>query len=668
MLLHRRRGLAAFIAAFVLLLGLAPLATAGKDDPKPGGMSSARLEILDVKLTNAPVAGNVRAALGIVSGDATTVEQPFASIALDGVRVGDQNLLGKSVKSNDADNSKKVDVPLTAAGIDGALTIAELAASATEDSATSTLAGLDGELTLGALGLTSDFGGQGIVSRVTPKFSTSSVGVDVGPIALQLGDLLPAELLEALPFSTIVSLAGELKLDVVGRLREVRGLLREINAKIDAVQETAAELGDAKGALDALIAGNPEIAALQAQVDAARAQVVSATATVQQEQATLADLTAQKSALEADLLACLVLCDVLQAELTTLNATIDSQQQTVAAAQSQLATATASLTDAEAALAAAIAAAGDALQAASALVDQLQAELDNLLDTLEGLLGNLPNLDALIQGALDALKGAPLVSIGRLNIGVETVADAERGVGKVACSAQGVKVLGTQLGAMSCSSLQGEFGKLQSGIFGVLGKLPVAGSVPQPTVAGLETTQSGSAGPDDDGRTSSKASITALRLGVPSVELQAVVDTLVADLIRELEGLAASTPLAPALDQVLTTVLEQLDSLPTGDLLRGLRTVGVDAAAGGLSSASEFVPPAEVKGGNQEQETEEGSGPGSTVKPHVTTPQERAALPFTGSGYVLAFTALALLTMVAGATLTLAPTMARGPRATGSGR
>jgi predicted nucleic acid-binding Zn-ribbon protein len=662
MSLHRRRGFAACVTAIALLVGLTPLALAGNNDPEAGGSTEARLKILDLELTNVPAVGDVGAALGIASGDATTFDRPFASIALDGLRVGDQRLAAESVTSDDADGSRKVDVPFGAAGVDGALTIAELAASATEDSASSTLGGLGGSLTLDALGLTSNFGGQGIDSDATAKMSTSDVGVDIGPVGLQLGDLLPEELLEALPFSKIVALAGDLDLDVVGALRDARALLRQINDQVDDIQATIDELADAEETLDALISGNSEISALQDEVDAAAADVAAATAALQEEQATLNDLTAQKSALETQLAGCTVGCDVLQAELDALNASIETQEADVAAAQERVATATTELQDAQAALDAAVAAAGGALQEAGEAVDQLQAELENLLDELEDLLAGLPDLDALIQGAIDALQGAPLVSVRRLSLGVDTLADASQGVGNATCSAGGVNVLGTQLGAMSCSALTDEFDELESGIFALLSDLPVAGSLPRPTVGGLSMTETGSTGPNADGRTASAASITALRLGVPSVALDAVVDTLVADLTQQLEDIAGSTPLTPALDELIASVLQQLGSLPTGALLDGLRTVGVEAAVGGVESASEFVPAAGAARGNDP------AGETKPDDPEASDPQQRAPLPFTGATHLAAFVALALLAMVAGTGLRLVPQMsgATGSRVRGS--
>ncbi|HVM34684.1 MAG TPA: hypothetical protein VM784_05010 [Actinomycetota bacterium] len=651
MSLHRRRGFAACVTAIALLVGLTPLALAGNNEPETGGITDARLKILDLELTNVPVAGDVGAALGIASGDATTFDRPFASIALDGVRVGDQRFAAESVTSDDADASRRVDVPFGAAGVDGTLTIAELAASATKDSASSTLGGLKGSVTFDALGLTSKFGGQGINSNATSKMSTSEVGVDIGPVGLQLGDLLPEELLEALPFSKIVALAGELDLDVVGALRDARALLRQINALVDDIQATIDELADAEEALDALISGNSEIAALQDQVDAAAADVAAATARLQEEQATLNDLKAQKNALEAQLAACTVGCDVLQADLDALNASIDAQEAEVAAAEQQVATATTELQDAQGALDAAIAAAGGALQQAGAAVDQLQAELENLLDELEGLLADLPDLNALIQGAIDALQGAPLVSVRRLSLSVDTLADASQGVGDAACSAGGVSVLGTQLGAMSCSALTDEFDELESGIYALLSDLPVAGSLPQPNVGGLSMSESGSTRPDANGRTASAASITALRLGVPSVALDAVVDGLVADLTQQLEDLTGSTPLSPALDELVASILQELGSLPTGALLEGLRTVGIDAAVGGIQSTSEFLAvPAATR--------EDDPAGTSAGDPNTSSgPQQRAPLPFTGAGHLAAFVALALLAMVAGVGLRLVPQM-----------
>ena len=632
------RALAACAITCLFLLAVAPLAGAAKNQQK-GGTVDARLNVLEVDLTHVPVVVDVGAALGVATGDATTVGDSLASLILNGIRVGDKHIGSHSVSSENNTGPQEVTVPLDGPGIDGSLTIAKIAAAATADTATSTLSGLDGSLELETLGLTAFFGGQGIDNYVDAEVAKSTVGVDVGPIRLQLGDLLPAELLEALPLSVLLDLLRDLDLNIAGLVGEARAVLRQIEAQIDDIQATAEDLADAEADLDSLLGSNPGAQAAQQQVTTATAAVTTATATVSQRQSELDALNAQKAVVEQQLAACAVACGALQAQLTTLTGSVTAKQQEVAAAQAALVAAQSQLQAAQAALDAVLAGASDALKAANALVDQLQGVLNDLLDQLEDLLGNVPNLSQLIEDALDAFErrspAGDRTPPGR-GIGSDR---RHRGQGEGSVFGGRREDPRKPGGRDPCADLRGRFNELTSGIFDLLSGLPVVGSLPRPTVDGLVTTESGTSAPDDEGRTAAAASITALQVAVPSIELEAVVDKLVADLVAQLTDLAASTPLAGTLDQVIDTVMQQLDDLPTGDLLDGLRTVGIRASAAGVRSTAAFAT----------SDTEILGSPDSKQGPET--------LPLTGAGHLLAMLALGFWALIAGAAANLMPTL-----------
>lgn len=635
--LKKSRAVAGLAVTGIMMVVLAPFAGAEKAAKTVDGTTSSRLNILSLRLTEVPALGSVGADLGLATGDATTLDRPVATISLEGLKVGDQSLGSHSVSSDDGAEPTEVTVPLDAPGINGALTLAVLGASATSDSATSVLRGLEGTLGLGPLGLTTELGGQGITSHVDPSVSESKVGVDIGPIGLQLGDLLPEELLSALPLSVLVDLAGTLDLSIEQLLQDLMDTLDDANATVDEIQATATSLTQAESDLDALIAADPQVNAARQQVAAAAAALDAARASLVQEQQEAAALSDQLATVQQQLAACTVGCAVLQSQVSALTTQLQGAQQDVVTAQTAVTAAESALQSAQGALDTALQTASAAIQAANDLVDRLQAELDTLLSTLETLLGSLPDLDALLQDVLDALRGAPILSIGRLQLGVSAVADASKGTTGVTCSAGGVSILGNQLGGVSCADLRDQFGALSDGIFGALEGLPVIGALPKPSVNGLIIDQDASPQANQNGRTSARASISALSFSIPSVSLGAVVDQVVADLLQQLEDLAASTPLASTLDQVVATVTQQLAALPTGALLAGLKTVGIDASLGGIEANSNLTNAA-----NTAQPI-----PGTDVEA-TDEPQGRAPLALTGSGQVLLALALALWSIVAG--------------------
>lgn len=644
---------------------VAPASAGGKTPTKGVGTTSTSLQLVDVRLSAVPQLGELRAALGTAGSEATTVGDSFASVLFTGAVAGGETVGHQEVSSSDGIGSDSVSVPLSGPGIDGHLTIAELTARAGPDSAAALLRALSGQVDVGPLGLSATIGENGISSEVVEDLAASRTGAGIGPIDLEVGDLLPAELLGALPLSALLDLLDGVDLNLGATLNAQVQTLRDTLATLDTLQTKLDELAEAEAQLDELLSGNEallaEIDAAQAEVEAAEAAVAAAEADLAEAQAAetaaqaeLDALQAEKAALqaaiddlEAQLVDCLlaIVCDPLLAQLATLNAEMAALDAEIAAASNDLAEAQADVAEAEAALAAAqaeLAAARaaldallagsdvEAINAAQELVDTLQALIDDLLAQLQDLLGQLPDLSTLIDQLVGLLADAPLLSINELNVAVKSAADARAGRAEVQCGATGVSVLGQSLGAMTCNELATKFDELAGGILNVLKSLPVVGgAVPGVTVEGLKSSTSASDGPDADGRTSAMAGLSALHVGIPSVELEAVVDTLVADAIAQIEGVVASLPAgSDAVQQLLTTLKGQLSALPTGDALQGLETIGVDAVLGKLISRSSF----------QAQDASEPLGsPKNPPRPQVAPPVSHGAptphnapLPFTG--------------------------------------
>ncbi|MFN2388831.1 MAG: hypothetical protein ABR575_04410 [Actinomycetota bacterium] len=679
---RNRVALGVFVVSTLAAWAIGPFTASAKDVTTGVGTTSTSLQLVDVSLTEVPALGTLNAALGLASTDATTVDDTLASVLFTGATIAGQSSGSEGVSSSDGVDSKNVSVPLSGPGIDGSLTIAEMRAEATSDSATALLNALEGQVDVALLGLSATTGANGTTSRVVPKIAESRTGASLGPVELTLGDLLPADLLDALPLSAVLDLIDGLDLDLGAVLSGQIDALRDLLTTLDTLQDKVDELAGAQDQLLDLVGGNTALlgqidAAQQtvsdaaAAVDAAEVAVTDAQAAVAAAQTTLDGLNADKAALEAEKAALEALlaecpdpttCAALQsqidaidaeiaavdAQIVTAQATLDAAQADLAAAQADVTAAQTTLDTAQAELDALLAGLdAGAIQTLQDTIDSLQAQIDALLVTVEDLLGQLPDLTALIDQVLALLADAPLVAVGALNVSVESAADAVKGTADVSCGATGVSVLGQSLGALSCAELSRQFDDLAGGILDVLQSLPVAvTAVPEVTVDGLKATTSASKGPDAQRRTSASASLSALEIGVPSVELGAMVDGLVQDALAEIETIVAGLPAGSTeVQALLNTLKAQLEALPTGQALDGLNTVGVDAVLGGLISRSSFQ--ADPGDNAEPPSTRPPTEPGDPSDPPAAAP-----LPFTGPATPIALPiAVAMWLMMAGALL-----------------
>ncbi len=693
------------IAAAVATVAVVPFGKAAESRAAGKGYAATSIKLLTAELSSVPVVGDVGASLGTVTADASTLERPLANILVEAVKAGDKTLGSHRVSSDDSSGgaSEGATFPLNAAGIDGAVSVARLRAEATEDSAKALIEALTGNVKIASVGFGASAGEQGIRSVVDSHESSSRAGVAVGPIEVRLADLLPAELLNALPLNIVLDLAKKLNLPL-GDLSGVFNTLRQVVSTIDDVQAKIDELNEARRQLSNLINDNAPIQAAQDAVDSALAEVAAAEAVVAQTVQDLADLEAQKASLDsqiaslkserdalvaqlADCNALGILCTLvgdaitaIQNQIAALNGQIAALENERAGVERQIAAARQALDEAQAALDAARAtlaaaraelqalidgAAGAAIQTLQNLIDQLQAQLTELIDTLEDLLKQLPDIKALLDELLDGIGDASVLSVGKISFEVSAMTDADSGNAAVDCSADGVSVLGQSVGAQSCRELVDALASVSDSIAGVLRKLPVAGgAIPKTTVAGLEVTEAVS-GPDAEGFRSATAGITALHVGIPSVSLKSVVDDVVADALAAVEGITGSSDITTTVEDLLSQVEAQLSALPTGDVLAGLKTVGVDMRVGGLTTTSRFranaVPESPDTPETPETETPDAPNPDDEPRspnapeqegPNAPpAPEEQGGpMPFTGGPAVFP-AAIALWLLAAGAML-----------------
>jgi hypothetical protein len=188
--------------------------------------------------------------LGLLEGltEATTRATPDARAALSPLRIGDDRPHDVSAGPGESTGGDAVvPGPLSALVSGLGLSAFGVSADADEDGAIATIAAVDA--TLDALNLTSlDIGLTGVVSEVTRTGSSAEQDLTVDGLDIALGDILPADLLAALPLDALLDLITELGdaglLPGVGGLRtRSRDWSATSRTRLDPAPSTR-ELGD----------------------------------------------------------------------------------------------------------------------------------------------------------------------------------------------------------------------------------------------------------------------------------------------------------------------------------------------------------------------------------------------------------------------------------------
>lgn len=453
---RRRVAVGVFMASCVAAFAVAPFPAMGAEVGT--GKTSTNVDLVEVSLTNVPRLGTLRANLGVASSEATTQGTPAASVLLDAVRVGNQIVSAHKASSSEGESSKSVEIPIGVAGIGGHLTVADMSAEATADSATALLNALSGTIDVGPLGFDAQIGDNGIMSTVTPDAASSRAGASFGPIELRLGDLLPAEVMGALPLSALLDLVDQLGIalpvdvsdqvqvirDLISVLEEVETKIRELDAARDDLDELVSDNAAVQAAQDAVDEAQAAVDAAQAQLaqaeaayaaalsaletaqsdaSAAQQQLTDATNQVSSMNAQMAQLQEHKATLESQLAACSieVVCNDLRAQIAAIDTQIAATQAQLEGAQADAATAAAAVAATGTILAEAQAAhdaAQDAVDEAQAAVDAAQAELasaqsslqqaiDQIIDpVVDQALALIEQIQSQIMDLLDTLEGA----------------------------------------------------------------------------------------------------------------------------------------------------------------------------------------------------------------------------------------------------------------------
>lgn len=538
---------------------------AGSSVPAGGAGTGAGTAGTTISLASLSLGNSTTSAsLGTLQATATSVSNLVSTLSLQGTQVLGQEAPGTTISSTGGSKSGNANVSVPAAsGFSGTLTLANYLVDATGGKATADLGALTGGITGGPLGLSAALGQHGLGSVVDPTSATSGVDLSSPGFSLTLGDLLPANVLDALPLGTVLSLVQGLHLPLPA---DVANQVSQLTAQIPAVGTAAGQL---TGQLAQLQAAQTALMSTAAQLAPANPAVKGALGTVNGITGTLSSLPSLSSAAATPIL-------------------------------SQLGTALTGLAQADPT---------GQLAAALAKVQSLTAGVQPLLDQLTGAISGLPNLSNLLNSLLGDLHGAPLVSLGQLGLSLASAANAQAGQATLSCTLGSLSVLGTSLlggsaplgsvtGAVgsvtsalptgsllggpptsaspsgSCRAVTSTFSTVQSLLTAALGKLPVAAPLSDVvSVSGLQPTTSATSHPDANHTTSATAGITPLQLAINPLALTNVADPLLGQLTGPLDQLLGALG-APA-----------LPGLPTSGLASsGLPSAGTASAASGLGS------------------------------------------------------------------------------------
>jgi hypothetical protein len=623
------RHLRALTGLALMTVGSLAVGSASGVNPSPPNTGAAVSSIQLPRVTITDAAGNTSTVdLGALTARASTDRNLAASLGLDGGDILGTGLPGWSLDASGGWQSGDHDINITTGGAAAALHIVGYDVQTADQTAHSSFDALTGTATATPLVVQADVGQHGVDATVQPHISSSSVSLTVTGLQVRMGDLLPTDVLDALPLSGLIDLVSALGLPLPVGANSVDTQLADLTTVLASVQSAAGQLNSAQSA--------------QQQVAVAQTQLAN----------DLAALQAAQQGLVLDL-----------PLILSLQQQVSADQAAVTAAQ--------------------------ALVNAQPPVNTLITSLGNLLTDVQNDLAALPDLTALRGQLVSALTAAPLLDVGALGATATSNATDGAGTGAVTCTVTGASVLGQPVPGGPCSDLVDRYAGISSLLSGALAQLPLTQPV-LPVLDGLaeSTTLTTPAPADVD--SNGAAGLTPLHVALPSATLHAIADPAVSGLTAALapaqvalSGLGLPA-VAGAVSGPLGTLGTTLASLPSGSGLAGLHTVGLDVSLFGLSTAalhhrsSPGAPPAAGSGGDAARGG--GTGTGGTVStpagparpPHashpptaVDLPAQRTtvhsplpALPFTGDNAAVQLAA-ALIACLVGAHLVLVGRRAR---------
>jgi cell division septum initiation protein DivIVA len=605
---HRLRTIVVLAASASLAIAAAPGVAQGASTPAGTGSSQGATSLLQLAL------GTDALGLRVVGEDSKTSNDsgaggPIARESVSPLQVSSTLVPALSALSlpsvetssssgEDGDATDPVDLGALVAGapVPGLLsgTIDSIALRSLVDAsgATSTAQGAVHDLAvLGGLfrlaNASADLGSTALVTDAGAVRGLQLDGLEVVNLGALL-DMLGLSLSD-LPLDTAIGLLDQLGLPIPGGV-SADALLATVNGLLSDTSAVRGQVSTLQGQIDDL----------QAQIDPLDAQLATATASV-------STLTSQLSAAQAALAGCgglPLVCDPLQAQVDTLTAQLGTAQASVTSLNSQ--------------------------------IDALQAQIDALLDQIDALLATIQaavdQLTGLVNGILDGLGAAPLLSVSDLVVGVTAKADdtLASSVASVVGSVGDVKLGTVSLGGLDAGALLSQATALSDQVTSTLGAILATIDPALAGVVDIDLLDKTTSVTESGGVTNAVAGITGLRATVTPPDVCAVLDRLTQqDTVGSvLTGLGGQLPAIPG---PVGTVLGDLGS-----------TVSCSAATGNLEAAA---LPAGVLGAITQPVRVEAlsiSGTGSFSVAGSSSTPSGPTLPATGGDARLAVLALAL--------------------------
>lgn len=559
--------------ATVLALVVLPATGAAAQTPENVGTATTQLDILSLDIAGVPVVSDVLSDLDLGSllsyasidtnaeRNARGNGQPFALSQL--LALG-QEFTARS----DGDNTAGGESASLPGGL-GSVTVGQLSAIVDGLEATSVVDTLNASLAniavLPGLGVVLPESGSRSIANEAQ--SAAQNGAVLSGLELNLGDILPLDLLNNLDLGSLLGLLGDLGLTDL-----------QLTAIVDQLTGDLTELDSLTNQLTALLgtAGLDSIEGLVAQIDT---------------------LVAQIEALEGilatdDLDAALELLDVSCTGLPLLDDVLCNPDEAFTEIGVLQDVALGELTELEGLL---------------ATVEGLVAQIEGVLTGLTDLVGGL--LDTL-TGLLDGLLGTDLLSLDALTLGVSSAA-GEDAHATALCDAGGVSVLGLGSPVEGCDALKSALSGLPGSLTGLLDNLPIVGGTLDGVVdvGGLEIIEN--VGTDGDFQVS-RAAVTPLSVGVDLSNLDLGLGAVDGDLLGVVDGLLGEFDLlggllgggtssqgmraqsvqaqqVAGLEGLLGTATGLVGGLLGGDL-GGLGLPSLELAGPGMESVSNFGP------------------------------------------------------------------------------
>lgn len=547
------------LAVGALTLPLVGASAASSAASTPMGTASTSVSALSLEIDGGSVLPGVDVSLELLEGGTYASTDPagprggpFAAAQMTPLAIGDETFGAVEARSDG-------DAAARGALVDeSGVTVAPVSATA-EANAARARASLDASVAevvalAGSLGIGVDLATN--TSHVDDSAASARQGLLVSGIDLELGDLVPLDVLEQLPLDTILDLLASLDVGVPA-----------VDAAIAAVEDAVVALDDAVAAVE------------------------SAGAAVSSPLADVADLGALVADLE-DILTTLGAVDVVGdpvGALATLTGVVDSLATLgidcgVSPDLLSLATDLADLVgcvtaerDASQALLV------DAVVAVEAAVDVLVGAVAGVEAAVDDLLTALVDLEALlgeITGLLDDLAGSELLAVGVIDVSVTAVATdtVEGSSATLVCEPVAVTVLTQEIVSPSCEEVAGAVEDLQdtldaalAELEAILGALPV--DLPDAPASVRLFPNAGTTVMRDGDHVTAQAILEILEIDVRSLTLDPALVT----------GTLLDVDVSDVVATVQTVVGDVLDELQATQLLRGVGTL-LDAAVGTVTA------------------------------------------------------------------------------------